>query len=119
MSYPDIVYHMAHQSDWEAALASGQYEGSPDDKRDGFIHLSGPSQIRGSANKHRAGQKDLLLITFEAAKLPKLIWEANAPGGMEFPHHYGPIDPSLATKAEPLPLDEAGLHVFPLDVPLT
>ena len=117
MSYPDIVYHMAHAADWAQAHEEGLYHGSADDKRDGFIHLSGPAQIRGSANKHRAGQADLLLISFEAAKLEKLVWEANAPGGMEFPHHYGPIDPSLADKVRPLPLGPDGLHTFPDDVP--
>ena len=40
-----LIYHMAHQADWDAAHASGEYRGSADDLRDGFIHFSSGALI--------------------------------------------------------------------------
>ena len=58
-----MIYHMAHASDWQTAHEDqSAYRGSADDLRDGFIHFSTVEQIRVSAAKHRAGQRDLLLI---------------------------------------------------------
>ena len=49
-----LIYHMAHEAGWAAALNSRTYAGSADDRRDGFIHFSAGALIAGSAAKHRA-----------------------------------------------------------------
>jgi uncharacterized protein (DUF952 family) len=111
---PDLIYHMAHRSDWDSAIASGNYTGSPDDLRDGFIHFSTGRQIRGSASKHRAGQEDLLLICYRIADLSsQLKWEGQ---DILFPHIYGELNPAKAWSVQPLPLGGDGLHVFPEEV---
>jgi uncharacterized protein (DUF952 family) len=111
---PDRIYHMAHEADWQSALEGGQYFGSPDDKRDGFIHFSSAAQVVGSAAKHRAGQSDLILIEASCASLgPALVWEKNSPDGQAFPHLYAAFDVNQALRSWPLPLGEDGLHVFP------
>lgn len=111
-----LIYHMAHQSDWEAAQASGAYRGSADDLRDGFIHFSAGSLIAESAAKHRAGQADLLLICCEADALgDALKWETSR-NGIDFPHLYRALNPAEALWAVPLPLDAAGVHIFPEDL---
>ncbi len=113
-SAPQLIYHMAHEAEWRAAVASGApYRGSPDDIRDGFIHFSTAVQIKVSAAKHRAGQKDLLLLTVNAPSLGSALkWESSR-GGDLFPHLYGPLSPAAVIKVEPLPLGPDGVHVFP------
>ncbi|MAV48259.1 MAG: DUF952 domain-containing protein [Alphaproteobacteria bacterium TMED89] len=107
---------MAHQADWEAALASGSYHGSADDRRDGFIHFSNGALIPESAAKHRAGQRDLLLICCDPAALGKALkWERSR-NGIDFPHLYRPLDPAEALWSVPLPLNDQGVHVFPEDL---
>lgn len=111
---PEIIYHMAHESDWTAAGETGAYAGSPDDLRDGFIHFSTAAQIRGSAAKHRAGQTDLLLVAYRTADFGvELKWEGKT---TLFPHFYGKLDPVHAATVVALLLGDNGQHVFPGEI---
>lgn len=104
---------MAHRADWLAAQDAGRYDGSPDDRRDGFIHFSTAAQVARSAAKHRAGQADLLLLRVDAARLgDALRWEA-AGSGERYPHLYAALPVDLVARVEPLPLGADGRHVFP------
>ena len=110
-----MIYHMAHASDWQAAHDNKTaYQGSADDLRDGFIHFSTAQQIRVSAAKHRAGQRDLLLISVDPVKLGgSLLWEKSRDGAL-FPHLYGTLDPTTAEAVTPLPWDDSiQAHLFP------
>lgn len=107
------IYHMAALADWQAALQSGAYAGSPDDLRDGFMHFSTAAQVAASAAKHRAGRADLLLLAIEAESLgDALKWEP-ARGGDLFPHLYATLRPDQPRSIRPLPLGADGRHVFP------
>lgn len=111
-----MIYHMCPAETWEEALAAGRYDGTDDDRRDGFIHFSTADHIAESARRHRAGQAGLVLIAIEAARLgDRLRWEASR-GGVLFPHLYGPLFPAEAASVAALPLGPDGEHVFP---PLT
>lgn len=111
-----MIFHMCRAAEWEAALAAGRYDGSSQDRADGFIHFSDARQLPGSAAKHRAGQAGLVLLTVDADRLgAALKWEASR-GGQLFPHLYGPLDPKLVARVDPLPLDAQGLHVLPAHV---
>ncbi len=102
---PKHIYKVCSAAEWRAASACGQYFGSPDDRRDGFIHLSTAPQLPGTLARHFAGRTELVLIAFEPGKFgDTLKWEA-ARGGALFPHVYGPLATSLALSVEPLPLD--------------
>ncbi|MCW5893343.1 MAG: DUF952 domain-containing protein [bacterium] len=104
---------MAHRADWLAAQDGGQYGGSPDDRRDGFIHFSTAAQVARSAHKHRAGQPDLLLLHVDPAQLgAALRWEASG-SGETFPHLYATLPVDVVARVDPLPLGPDGLHVFP------
>ena len=48
---------------------AGRYDGTEDDRRDGFIHFSTAAQLRESARRHRAGQAGLVLVAVEAGQL--------------------------------------------------
>jgi len=111
--HPRLIYNLCRAADWQAACAAGEYRGSADDIRDGYIHFSTAAQVRTSAAKHRAGVADLLLLTVEAAALgPALRWEKSR-GGQLFPHLYGPLPVAKVARVDPLPLGPDGAHRFP------
>jgi uncharacterized protein (DUF952 family) len=108
-----MIYHMCPAETWAEAAAAGEYAGTADDQRDGFIHFSTADQIAESARRHRAGQTGLLLITVDPARLgDRLRWETSR-GGALFPHLYGLLYPSEIENAESLPLGRNGAHIFP------
>jgi uncharacterized protein (DUF952 family) len=108
-----MIYHMCRADEWEAAVASGAYAGSSQDKADGFIHFSTADQIVESARRHRAGQDGLLLLAIDPAVLgDRLKWEPSRSGAL-FPHVYGTIAPDESAWVKPLPLGADGEHAFP------
>jgi len=108
-----MIYHMCPTETWDAAVRVGEYRGTADDLRDGFIHFSTAEQIAESARRHRAGQKGLLLVGVESARLgDRLRWEKSR-GGALFPHLYGALDPAEVASVAPLPLGPDGEHIFP------
>ena len=108
------IYHLCRQADWQQAMARGVYEGSEQDRADGFMHFSTAEQIEDSAAKHRAGEADLLLLAVDVKSLGEsLRWEA-ASSGEVFPHLYAGLPVSAVLDAHPLPLGPGGQHEFPL-----
>lgn len=108
-----VIYHICRRAEWDAATRAGRYEGSSQDRADGFIHFSGADQVVASAARHRAGQDGLVLLAVDDAKLgPALKWEASR-GGALFPHLYGPLPLASVIAVHDLPLAADGLHVFP------
>ncbi|HML30361.1 MAG TPA: DUF952 domain-containing protein [Hyphomicrobium sp.] len=104
-----IIFKVVTGPEWSKAMTSGIYEGSADDRRDGFIHFSAQHQLRGTLEKHFKGKGDLVLIAFEASKLgPKLRWEQSR-GGDLFPHLYDSIPVSEALWQRPLQQDKDGV----------
>lgn len=90
------VFKIVAADDWHRACAAGNYMGSDDDSRDGFIHLSAASQIRGTYEKYFRDRNDLLLVAFDTAALgAALKWEPSR-GGALFPHYYGALPVRLA-----------------------
>ncbi|MCW5771086.1 MAG: DUF952 domain-containing protein [Rhodospirillaceae bacterium] len=108
-----VIYHICKRTEWAAAERAGRYEGSSQDRADGFIHFSGADQVVASAAKHRAGQAGLVLLAVDEAKLgAALKWEASR-GGALFPHLYGALPLTAVVGVHDLPLGADGLHVFP------
>lgn len=108
-----LVFKICPRAAWDAAARCGAYEGSPVDRRDGFIHLSTPLQVEETAAKHFSGQHDLVLVALDAASLgPALRFEPSR-GGELFPHYHGVLPVAAALWVEPLPLDRSGAHLFP------
>ena len=71
-----------------ALLENGRFEGSADDRRDGFIHLSTEAQLAGTIAKHFSGQSNLLALACPTARLgDALRWEKSRNGAL-FPHLY-------------------------------
>jgi uncharacterized protein (DUF952 family) len=84
-----LVFKIVRSHEWPPPGFA--YEGSPDDRRDGFIHLSTAAQIAGTLARHFAGEAGLLLVAADPAALGEALkWEPSR-GGALFPHLYGPL----------------------------
>jgi uncharacterized protein (DUF952 family) len=110
------IYKVTSRAALAEAKAKGRFEGSADDQRDGFIHLSAADQLEGTLAKHFAGQKDLILLAVDSESLgERLQWEPSG-GGAIFPHLYGPLDLNALVWDEPLELGADGRHRLPARV---
>lgn len=108
-----FVYTLCRADDWTRAEAAGRYDGSADDRRDGFLHFSTAAQVAESAARHRAGEPDLKMVQVDSARLgPALRWEPSR-GGALFPHLYGPLPLDAVVAVFDLPLGPDGRHIFP------
>lgn len=108
-----LVYKIVPVKLWREAEATGSFVGSPVDIADGFIHFSTATQLRETAQKHFAGQDDLLVVAIDEGKLgPALRYEPSR-GGALFPHLYAPLALAAVAWVKPLPRGEDGAHMFP------
>jgi len=113
----EIVYKIARKTEWDEAERAGIFTGSPDDKRDGFIHLSSAAQLRATCAIHFAGERDLLLVTVDAERLgPALKWEPSRKGE-RFPHFYGPLSLADVQSVIAIETEADGRAVFPSEIP--
>jgi len=108
-----MIYKICPDLLWQEAQTRGFFAGSPVDFADGYIHLSTVTQVRVTADKHFAGQPDLLLIAIEENALGDALRYEPSRGGDLFPHLYGPLPLSAVRWVKPLPLGSDGRHVFP------
>jgi uncharacterized protein (DUF952 family) len=110
------VYKICPEAALEEARKSGRFDGSADDARDGFIHLSAGHQVAGTLAKYFAGQGDLVLLAIDPDQLgERLRWETSR-GGELFPHLYGTLDLAHVISVEPLTVQEDGSHRLPAGV---
>jgi uncharacterized protein (DUF952 family) len=83
------IFRLFRAAEWRAFVDAGVFEGSADDRRDGFIHMSTAIQADGTLAKHYAGIADLVVAAFDGSVLSESIrWEPSR-GGALFPHVYG------------------------------
>lgn len=89
---PELVYKICSRAAFRAAEATGELQPSADDARDGYIHLSSETQVRGTLELHFRGQRALVLLSVAVDRLPEssLRWEPSRDGQL-FPHLYGPL----------------------------
>ena len=107
------MFKLIDRPSWRVAEAAGTFAGSAVDARDGFIHFSTVAQVRETAARHFAGQRDLLLVGVATAALgDALRWEPSR-GGDLFPHLYGPLPLSAVRGVSEVGLGDDGRHVFP------
>lgn len=84
-------------------IVTARFDGSADDQRDGFIHLSALEQVPGTLAKHFAGEESLFLaLCIFASDDEALKWEASR-GGALFPHLYRTLTLADVCALSPLP----------------
>src|SRR4051812_8256198 len=77
------IYKICPAELWADAERIGALRGAPVDLRDGYIHFSTAQQVIETAQKHFAGQTDLVLVTVDATALgDKLKWEPSRGGAL-------------------------------------
>ena len=112
-----LVYKLFRKSEWRDAERSGTFSGSPDDRRDGFIHLSAAEQVRATFTKYFAGEAEPVLVAFTAERLGSALkWEVSR-SGESFPHLYGTLDLSLALSVFKILRDANDASGFPPEIP--
>lgn len=103
----DAIYHLALVSDWQTAVAAGEYAisslGVTLDE-EGFIHASRADQWEGVKQRYYSDVTEpLTLLVIDPAKLTSPLVVEEAPGsGETFPHIYGPLnlDAVVETRAQ-------------------
>ena len=112
-----FIYKLFRRGEWEEAEKAGVFLGSPDDRRDGFIHLSAAHQVRTTFSKHFAGEDNPVLAVIAVAEVgDRLKWEVSR-GGDKFPHLYGVLDLHRMREIFEIPKDSAGGPIFPPEIP--
>lgn len=107
------IYKILPRAEWDAAQASGRFDGSAADHADGYIHFSTAAQAGETARKYFSNLPDLLVLEIEADSLgPALRWEPSR-GGDLFPHLYSPLAVSDVLAAHPAPLGPDGVPALP------
>jgi uncharacterized protein (DUF952 family) len=103
------IYKILSRAEWNAARASGRFEGSAVDLADGFIHFSTAAQAAETARRHFAGQPDLVVLEVEADDLGDVLrWEPSR-GGDLFPHLFGALSADDVLSVSDAPLGDDGV----------
>jgi uncharacterized protein (DUF952 family) len=68
--------------------ASRLFWGSPDDLRDGFVHLCTPAQLEGTIEAHFDNAVELVLVEVEPETLGDALIFETSRRGEAFPHLY-------------------------------
>lgn len=96
------VFKILTGPQWALWRGLGITLGSPDDRRDGFIHFSTAAQTPGTLSKHFSSYDRLWLVQGDANRMgPALKWEPSRAGQL-FPHLYGPFSLCMASREWPL-----------------
>lgn len=96
------VYKILTSTEWASARGTGVFDGSEDDRRDGFIHLSTAEQAPETVRRHFRGRGSLVLLAFDSTRLGEALqWEPSRDGSL-FPHLYGVLDLALVEEAQAL-----------------
>lgn len=111
-----MLIHITTRAAWEN---SRQQEGYCADTlaTEGFIHCSLPEQFLMTANALFRGQKDLVLLCIEPAKVQaEIIFEDLYKSGQEFPHIYGPLNADAVFKVVDFPAGADGTFLLPPEI---
>jgi len=116
-----MIYHIASRRAWREAQQRGDYR-VESLETEGFIHCSTDTQVLPVAEKYYPGQRGLLLLMIDPARLSSdLRWEppsggappSGVPAGELFPHIYGPVNLDAIVKVFDLETNPDGKHTIP------
>lgn len=120
-----LIYHITTRDASLTARQTGEYRTESLEK-DGFIHCSQLFQVLGVANAFYNGQKDLVLLVIDPARLKaELKYEAPvhpvasdpAPSAADrFPHLYGPLNFDAVVSVVDFPPLADGKFALPAEI---
>ena len=99
--HPSTAFKILTADQWSQFSQDGVFHGAPVDLADGYIHLSAADQLKGTLDKHFAGQNGLVIAEVDLSGFgPELRWEVSR-GGALFPHLYAPLPMSTVLSHRP------------------
>lgn len=108
-----MIYHIAHLSDWEAAVVGGEYVVASL-ANEGFIHLSTRQQVLRTAGRYYVGVVDLVLLEVNPDLLDPALFRFEPSTNDElFPHLYGPLPLAAVVSTNLFPAQPDGSFVWP------
>ncbi|WP_333606026.1 DUF952 domain-containing protein [Novosphingobium sp.] len=108
-----VAYKILSSRQLKDLLSAGTFAGAPVDIADGYIHLSTLGQVKGTLDKHFAGQDDLHIAAVDLAVLADAVkWEVSR-GGALFPHLYAVLPLSAVIAHGPITFDRTGALLLP------
>jgi uncharacterized protein (DUF952 family) len=98
---PDLIFHIAFESDWRAAQAAGEYRVSTrgrflDDV--GFIHASFEYQVPALRSFYEDVDEQLVVLVIDTERLDAPVVVEDGGAGEDFPHIYGPLPVSAVVE---------------------
>lgn len=88
----EYIYHITSKKEWEEAIKNNFYKPANFEK-DGFIHCSIDRQVEGVLERFYKGQKGLVKLKIEKAKVERpILFELAVDLDELFPHIYGPLN---------------------------
>ena len=112
------IFKILLPKEWRELQRDRQTAGSPIDVQDGYIHFSTAAQLRATAAKHFAREKEIFVLACDAEQMEgPLKWEESR-GGDLFPHLYGHLDIRSVLWHEVVSLKN-GCHQFSDRIPIT
>ena len=111
-----MIYKIFRAQEWEHAEKIGQFSGSPDDLRDGFIHFSTAYQLRATFDKYFSREDNLKIASVQGDALgDALKWEVSRSGD-RFPHLYRPLKLTEVRAIVDIGRDARGGPIFPAEI---
>ena len=104
---PRRIYKLLRATDWERLRAEGEWTGSADDRRDGYVHLSAADQVAGTLAKYFADVPDLVLLAVDPLMLGAGLRYEPSRAGALFPHLYAPLPVGACQALALRPLPDA------------
>ena len=85
------IFKIFRAQEWAAFQASGEFKGSPDDIRDGFIHFSSEDYLAGTLARYFKDNGEIVIAMVDNPDWgAAMIWERSRGGGL-FPHLYAAL----------------------------
>lgn len=110
-----IIWHITTAEAWSAAERQGTYQATSLET-EGFIHCSTMDQLLGVANDIYLGQKNLVLLGIDPARvMAEIRFEDCFETGQDFPHIYGEIPLRAVVQVLDFPLGPDGRFELPGD----
>jgi uncharacterized protein (DUF952 family) len=106
-----MILHIAQQSQWEQAQATGLYEAASL-TTEGFIHCSFSEQVIRVANAVFSNQHGLILLLINPQQVRSEI-RSEVADGDEFPHLYGPLNTDAVVEVFPFEPGDEGSFELP------
>ncbi|GHF15776.1 hypothetical protein GCM10017044_07480 [Kordiimonas sediminis] len=111
------VYKIFRPSEWETFVSKGVFDGSANDKQDGFIHLSYRDQLAGTLDAHFSDCAKIIVAAFPVVAFEQSSLKAEkSRRGELFPHLYDTLKKQQVTSFAPIKRTEDGDLVIPNDL---